>query len=59
MKQDVIPLVAKLVKDESPAVRRELCVALRHNKSDRMPELWAELALAHVKIFQYERLLED
>ena len=47
LKQDVIPIVGRLGKDPSAAVRRELAIALRHNKSDKMPELWTELALQH------------
>ena len=47
LKLDVIPIVAGLAKDPSSAVRRELAIALRHNKSDKMPEQWAELALQH------------
>ena len=35
------------VNDSSPAVRRELLVALRYDASDAMPDVWAELAQAH------------
>jgi hypothetical protein len=38
---------AKVVKDASPQVRRELSVALRFDKSTAMPKLWAELAKQH------------
>ena len=44
---NVIPLVTQLVKDESPQVRRECLIALRHNKSEKMPELWTQLATQH------------
>ncbi|MDZ4848458.1 MAG: PVC-type heme-binding CxxCH protein [Pirellulaceae bacterium] len=44
---DVIPIVRKLVKDSSPQVRRELAIALRHNRSPQTPALWAELARQH------------
>ena len=44
---DIIPYVAKLVRDPSPQVRRECALALRHDKSPRAPELWAELAVQH------------
>ncbi len=36
-----------LATDKSPAVRRELAVALRFDKSDSMPSVWATLAQAH------------
>ena len=38
---------AKAARDKSPAVRRELAVALRFDKSDSMPAVWAELAEKH------------
>ena len=44
---DLIPLVRQLVRDPSPAVRRECAIALRHNMAPRTAELWAELALQH------------
>ena len=45
---DVDALVAELITRETDAhVLRECAVALRHSKSDRMPELWAQLALKH------------
>jgi putative heme-binding domain-containing protein len=47
MKMDVIPLVAKLVHDESAQVRRECAIALHYNKSPQVPALWAELAAQH------------
>ncbi|MDB4883977.1 MAG: rane-bound dehydrogenase domain protein [Gemmatimonadetes bacterium] len=44
---DVLPIVERLVRDPSPAVRREVALALRHEKSGRAPALWAELASQH------------
>jgi putative membrane-bound dehydrogenase-like protein len=44
---DLIPLVQKVVHDASPAVRRDAAIALRHHKSPRAAELWAELAQQH------------
>ncbi|MEM6471838.1 MAG: PVC-type heme-binding CxxCH protein, partial [Planctomycetota bacterium] len=35
------------VDDESPAVRRELAVALRFDESETMPVVWARLAAKH------------
>jgi putative membrane-bound dehydrogenase-like protein len=47
LKLDLIPIAARLAKDSSAQVRREVAIALRHNKSDKMPEVWAQLALRH------------
>ena len=44
---DVIPTVKALVKDPSPAVRRECAIALRHNKASEAPGLWVALAQQH------------
>ncbi|MEQ8784688.1 MAG: NPCBM/NEW2 domain-containing protein [Pirellulaceae bacterium] len=44
---DVIPIIEKLAHDTSPQVRRECCIALRHNDSPQAPALWTELALQH------------
>ncbi len=44
LKLDVAQFVTPLVRDSSPQVRRELAVALRHNKSPQTPDLWAQLA---------------
>jgi putative heme-binding domain-containing protein len=41
---DVIPVVEKLVTDESPQLRRECAIALRHVSSERKVELWLKLA---------------
>jgi putative membrane-bound dehydrogenase-like protein len=37
----------RVVRDPSPAVRRELAIALRFDSSEAVPALWAELALQH------------
>lgn len=44
----MVPSVAcaSVVEDESPAVRRELAVALRYDASKTMPATWARLAQA-------------
>lgn len=47
LKQDLGSVLAKLVKDSSPAVRREVAVALRYCQSKNVPQLWAELALQY------------
>jgi putative membrane-bound dehydrogenase-like protein len=44
---DIIPIVAKSASDKSPVVRRECAIALRHSKSNKAPELWAQLARQH------------
>ncbi len=38
---------AKVVRDSSPQVRRELAIALRFDKSPAMPQLWSQLAEQH------------
>ncbi len=38
---------ASAADDESPAVRRELAVALRYDQSPSMPTIWAKLAQHH------------
>ncbi|WP_068136557.1 PVC-type heme-binding CxxCH protein [Roseimaritima ulvae] len=47
LKLDIQQYVTPLVRDPSAQVRRELAVALRHNDSPQMPELWATLAQQH------------
>ncbi len=47
LKLDLIPLAEKLARDSSPQVRREVAIAIRHQKSGKVPELWAELALQY------------
>jgi putative membrane-bound dehydrogenase-like protein len=47
LNSDVAPLVAKLVHDPSPQVRRECAIALRHCKSPEAADLWAELAMQY------------
>jgi putative heme-binding domain-containing protein len=44
---DVLPLAEQLVRDSSPAVRREVALALRHHQSPRAAALWTELAQRH------------
>ena len=44
---DVLPVVARLVDDSSPAVRRECAIAIRHSKSEEAANLWAKLASHH------------
>ncbi|WP_417735436.1 PVC-type heme-binding CxxCH protein [Rosistilla oblonga] len=39
--------VTPLLRDPSPQVRRELAVALRESKSEKVPQLWAQLATQH------------
>jgi putative membrane-bound dehydrogenase-like protein len=41
---DVIAMAERLVRDPSPAVRREVAIALRHNESPKAAALWAGLA---------------
>jgi putative membrane-bound dehydrogenase-like protein len=47
LKLDVIPYVKRLVRDESPQVRRECAIALRHQDSPEAPALWSMLASQH------------
>ncbi len=44
---DVLPILKSLIRDNSPQVRRECAIALRHNTSPETPRLWAELARQH------------
>lgn len=44
MELDIVPVVKALAADESPQVRRECAIALRHCRSDQAAELWAKLA---------------
>ncbi len=44
---DLIPIVRKLAKDESAAVRRDCAIALRFLDSSDKARLWAELAVQH------------
>lgn len=44
---DTIDLVKRLLKDESPQVRKELAIALRGNESADAAGLWVELAIQH------------
>ena len=45
--RDMLPIVRDLIADESPQVRRECLLALRHHPAPQAAELWASLALAH------------
>ncbi|MEZ6031649.1 MAG: c-type cytochrome [Planctomycetaceae bacterium] len=45
MGTDVVPVVEKLAQDESPQVRRECAIALRHVSSEQKLLLWTRLAL--------------
>jgi putative membrane-bound dehydrogenase-like protein len=47
LETDIIPRAKQLVSDKSPQVRREVAIALRHNKSPEAAGLWAELAAQH------------
>ncbi len=47
LKLDLVPIIKKLVHDQSATVRRELAIALRHNESGEKPRLWAQLASQH------------
>ncbi len=44
LKLDIAPIVASLVDDPSPQVRRECAVALHQSDAPQAPQLWAELA---------------
>ena len=44
---DLIEAVTKVVRDKSPAVRREASIALRFDGSEKANALWAELAIQH------------
>lgn len=44
---DLVPLLARMVKDPSPQVRRECAIMLRHLNAPEAPKLWTELARHH------------
>lgn len=44
LKLDVAGTVAKMINDADPQVKRELAIALHHNKDQNAPALWATLA---------------
>lgn len=46
-KLDLTKLVKQVIGDDSPQVRRECAIALRHSKDPAAAELWAELAYLH------------
>lgn len=47
LKMDLIPVVQKLARDPSPAVRRECSIALRFIHSSDKAKAWAQLAAQH------------
>ena len=47
LKLDIIPLAKTLASDSSAQVRREVAVAIRHNRSSEVARIWADLALQH------------
>ncbi|UUO06385.1 DUF1080 domain-containing protein [Blastopirellula sp. J2-11] len=47
LKLPIEPLVAKLVNDPSPQVRREAAISLRWADSPEAAKLWAQLAVQH------------
>jgi putative membrane-bound dehydrogenase-like protein len=47
LKLDLIPLITKLAKDPSAAVRREALIGLRFLTSPEAAKLWAQLAAQH------------
>jgi putative membrane-bound dehydrogenase-like protein len=47
LKLDLIPIVQKLVQDESASVRRECSIALRFIHSSDKAKTWAQLAAQH------------
>ncbi|MEM8736284.1 MAG: PVC-type heme-binding CxxCH protein, partial [Planctomycetota bacterium] len=47
LKWNPLDVVETLASDESPQVRRELLISLRHLRDPRAAELWAKLALQH------------
>ena len=49
MSIDVVPVVEKLVKDQSPQVRRDCALALRPLSDGNRSRLWVELALANTQ----------
>lgn len=44
----VIPALEELVADPSPAVRRELAIALRFEQGPTIDRMWSHLALQHI-----------
>ncbi len=46
-KLDPIPFIKMVLADDSPRVRSEAAILLRHNDSAEAPEYWAELAALH------------
>ena len=44
---DIVPFVVRLAQDPSPAVRREVAIALRYEDSQGGADIWTSLALQH------------
>lgn len=44
---EMLEIVEQLKEDPSSHVRRELAIALRHNRSPKAAELWVDLAVQH------------
>ena len=44
---NVIPYLQKVLKDADPQVRREVAIALHHNKAPEAAAIWADLALQY------------
>ncbi len=47
LKLELVPILEKLVEDDSPAVRRECAIALRFLTSGDKGRLWTKLAIQH------------
>jgi putative membrane-bound dehydrogenase-like protein len=45
--RDIIPAAKRLVRDDSPQVRREVALALRHHPDPEAALLWTELAIQY------------
>ncbi|GAB5404147.1 MAG: hypothetical protein Aurels2KO_23780 [Aureliella sp.] len=45
--QEMLGIVEQMKQDPSSHVRRELAIALRHNRSPKAAELWVDLAVQH------------
>ena len=46
-KEDIMPILRQMSKDENPQVRREVSLAMRYMDSAEADDIWAELALQH------------
>lgn len=45
--KDILPVAAKLARDSSPQVRREVALAIRGNNASQAADLWTDLALQY------------